>query len=88
MYLENEAGDGVLQSSINKACILQEYTQLTQNHHNLSGLSLESLEFFQNACVLNAGSEHSRSDHVFEMSRLHKNFIFGMLYWLVSFCYN
>ena len=46
----------------------------------VSYLRLSPLVFLQCACLLNAGLEHSRSDLVFEQSRLPTNFIIGMLY--------
>ena len=66
--------------ALNKACILQECTQLTQNQHTLSGLSSGSWRLYQNARLLNTGSVHSRSNLVLEQSRLRQNVYSGMLY--------
>ena len=46
-----------------------------------SGLSFEPLAFLQNACLLNAEREHSRSDLALEQSRSSNNSIFRMLYY-------
>ena len=54
--------------------------QLKQNLSTLSGLSFVSLALLQIACFLGWIGADSRSDLVFEQSKLHNNFIMGMLY--------
>ena len=50
--------------------------QLRENQSILSDLSFVPLVFLQNACLLNTGLEHCRSDLVFEQSRL-RNTLFS-----------
>ena len=73
---ENEIGSGVLQSSVQRTCLLQE----CQRHKALESdygsiLSLLS-RVLTGRCLLKAGLEYSRSNLVFEIRDI---FIFGML---------
>ena len=71
---ENEIRTGVLQSSVQTTCPLQEY----QRHKFCSILFLLS-GILAEACLFNAKLEHSRSNLVYE---IRNDFIFEMLYCL------
>ena len=74
---EKEIGPGVLQSSVRKACVLQE----CQRHKGKATNYISILSFLSGIlaaeCLLNAKLEHSRSNLVFD---IRYNFTFGMLY--------
>ena len=66
--------------ALNKRASRKNAKQLRQNQITLIGLSFVPLAFLQNACLLNAVLDHSRSDLVLQQPRLRNNFIFGMHY--------
>ena len=76
---ENEIGPGVLQSNVQQTRALQEHRR--HKPFATDYLSVLSLcEILQTECLLKTGLEHSRSSLV---SKMHNNYIFGMLCWLV-----
>ena len=79
-HFENEVGPGVLWSSNQQTCNLQNFAQHGQNRHIISCTWFVPLVFLQHSCLSNAGLEHSRSDLIFKHPRLKNDSIFGMLY--------
>ena len=79
-YFENEVVPGLLQTSVQQICYLQQFqTRKTGSKHG-QWPGFLPLAFLQKARFLNARLEHSRCDFDFEQLRLCNNLIFGMIY--------
>ena len=83
--LENEIRPGVLQSSVRHTRVLQEYQKRKSRAADYVSILFVLPDFLRILCLLNIGSEQSRSNLVFEM---HNNFICGMLYESDVQCYH